>query len=51
MDRKGVINRGFERIPASEYPIDKHKFVLLSKNYDLFHGHFGDYKEFLYKII
>jgi putative sugar O-methyltransferase len=50
MDRKGVINRGFERIPASEYPIDKNKYILLNKNYDLFHSHFGDYKEFLYKI-
>ncbi|MFZ6011473.1 MAG: putative sugar O-methyltransferase [Bacteroidota bacterium] len=50
MDRKGVVNRGFERIPASMYPIDPKKFTLLSAHYDLFHGHFGDYKEFLYKV-
>lgn len=51
MDRKGVVNRGFERIPASEYPISEKEFVLLAKNYDIFHSHMGDYKEFLYKVI
>ncbi|EKD29069.1 MAG: hypothetical protein ACD_79C00090G0009 [uncultured bacterium] len=51
MDRKGVKNRGFNRIPASEYPIDKRQFKILYKNYDLFHSHFGDYKEFLYQCI
>lgn len=50
MDRKGVVNRGFERIPASEYPINDNQFILINKNYDLFHSHFGDYKEFLYQI-
>jgi len=50
MDRKGVVNRGFERIPASEYPISEEHFILLNKNYDLFHSHLGDYKEFLYKV-
>jgi hypothetical protein len=50
MDRKGVINRGFERIPSSSYPIDVEKFILLSKSFDPFHAHFGDYKEFLYKL-
>lgn len=50
MDRSGIINRGFERIPASKFPIDENKFTLLYQNYDLFHSHFGDYKEFLYFI-
>lgn len=50
MDRKGVINRGFERIPGSEYPIDPDFFISLYKNYDMFHSHNGDYKEFLYKL-
>lgn len=51
MDRSGVINRGFERIPASKYPIQDSDYILLSKNYDLFHAHNGDYKEFLYKVV
>ena len=50
MDRLGVINRGFERTPASQFPIDSNKFTLIAKNYDLFHSHFGDYKEFLYGL-
>ena len=50
MDRSGVINRGFERIPASEFPIDENRFTRLNTNYDLFRSHFGDYKEFLYHI-
>lgn len=49
MDRKGVINRGFERIPASDYPIDSELFKCLYKTFDLFHGHLGDYREFLYE--
>jgi putative sugar O-methyltransferase len=51
MDRAGVVNRGFERIPASRFPADPRRFVLLAKHYDLFHGHGGDYKEFLYKVL
>lgn len=51
MDRPGVVNRGFARIPASRFPLDPQRFVLLSKHYDLFHGHGGDYKEFLYKVL
>lgn len=51
MDRKGVINRGFERTPGSEYTIDKKVFKLVYKQFDLFHGHDGDYKEFLYRKI
>jgi len=49
MDRKGVINRGFERTPGSEYQIDSNVFKLIYKQFDLFHGHNGDYKEFLYR--
>jgi hypothetical protein len=51
MDRKGVINRGFERTPASEYQINESAFKLIYKQFDLFHGHDGDYKEFLYQRI
>ena len=50
MDRQGVVNRGFARTPASQYPMEKHGFRLLSSHYDLFHAHFGDYKEYLYAI-
>lgn len=51
MDRKNVINRGFERIPASLYPINRDKMRLLYKHFDLFHGHTGDYREFLYQKV
>lgn len=49
MDRQGVINRGFERIPASRYPIDAAKMRLIYKRFDLFHGQAGDYRECLYQ--
>lgn len=51
MDRRGVVNRGFERIPASDYPIDSQRWKRLYKKFDLFHGHQGDYREFLYQRI
>ncbi len=51
MDRKGVINRGFERTPASEYTIDPKVFKNIYRQFDVFHGHDGDYKEFLYEKI
>jgi hypothetical protein len=51
MDRKGVFNRGFERIPASQYPLSPESWKLLYKRYDLFHGHEGDYREFLLQRI
>lgn len=51
MDRRGVINRGFERIPASEYPVDTTVFKRLYKQFDLFHGKEGDYREFLYQRV
>ncbi len=55
MDRKGVINLGYERTPCSKYPIDKSKFKQIYKRYDLFQrlhfGRDGDYRELLYKRI
>jgi hypothetical protein len=48
MDRRGVVNRGHERIPASEYPIDPTIWKRVYRRFDLFHGHEGDYREFLY---
>jgi hypothetical protein len=44
-----VINRGFERIPASTYPVDPKRLKLVYKHFDLFHGHDGDYRQFLYQ--
>ena len=49
MDRRGVVNRGFERIPASTYPVDPDRLKLVYKHFDLFHGHDGDYRQFLYQ--
>lgn len=49
MDRRGVINRGYQRIPASDYPVDMKAFKCLYKQFDLFHGCEGDYREFLYE--
>lgn len=51
MDRRGVVNRGFERIPASDYPIDESELKRIYKRFDLFHGLQGDYREFLYQRI
>jgi hypothetical protein len=53
MDRKGVVEAGFERVPASEYPFPPNSFKCLYKRYDLFQqkhsGRNGDYREFLYQ--
>lgn len=49
VDRSGVVNRGFERIPCSDYPIDENDFALVYKHFDLFHGQGGDYREVLYR--
>lgn len=53
MDRSGVVNEGYERLPASDYPFPEGAFKLLSKRYDLFQrkhvGRDGDYREFLYQ--
>ena len=48
MDREGVVNRGHERIPASKFPIDPAVMKCVYKHLDLFHGHDGDYREFLF---
>jgi len=49
VDRAGIVSRGSERTPASRFPIDADRFALLATNADLFHGHDGDYREFLYQ--
>ena len=53
MDRDGVVNEGFERTPASQYPFPEKSFKCLYKRYDLFQqkhfGRSGDYREFLYQ--
>lgn len=49
MDRKGIINRGYERIPCSEYPIDARKLKQLYNKHDVFQGYEGDYRECLYQ--
>lgn len=49
MDKKGIVNRGFERIPCSQYPIDPSKLKLLYKKHDMFQGYEGDYRECLYQ--
>lgn len=55
MDRHGVVNEGFERTPASQYPYPADSFKCLYKRYDLFQqkhsGRDGDYREFLYQKI
>ncbi|MDX1929816.1 MAG: putative sugar O-methyltransferase [Pirellulaceae bacterium] len=47
MDKRGVVNRGYERVPASEYPMDWSRFRRLHIGFDIFHGHEGDYREYL----
>ncbi len=49
VDRAGIVSRGSERTPASRFPIDPDRFALIAANADLFHGHDGDYREFLYR--
>ena len=55
MDREGVVNRGHERVPCSQYPISPNKFKTLYKRYDLFQelhsGRDGDYREVLLQRI
>lgn len=55
MDRAGVVNLGYERTPASRYPVSPGRFKLLYKRYDMFqrlhYGRDGDYREFLYQRI
>lgn len=49
VDRRGVVNRGFHRTPGSEFPISPQLYKLIGKTFDLFQGHTGDYREFLYE--
>lgn len=49
VDRRGIVNRGFGRTAASDFPIDPRRLALVATNFDLFHGHEGDYREFLYR--
>lgn len=55
MDRVGVVNAGFERTPASAFPVSQQSFKLIYKKYDLFQqkhsGPHGDYREFLYQRV
>lgn len=55
MDRQGVLSRGHERVPCSEYPVSKNAFRELYKRYDLFQrlhfGRDGDYREVLLQKI
>lgn len=55
MDRRGVVNRGHERVPCSQYPVSPEKFKQLYKRYDLFQrlhfGRDGDYREVLLQRI
>lgn len=55
MDRGGVINRGHERVPCSQYPYPEGAFKTLYKRYDLFQelheGRDGDYREVLLQRI
>ena len=48
MDRPGVVNRGFERTPASQFPIGPDAWLRLHAGWDDFHGSDGDYRAFLY---
>lgn len=51
VDRVGVVNRGFERTPCSEYPIDKSAFKTVYFKFDTFQGPAGDYRESLHQRI
>ena len=55
MDREGVVNRGHERVPCSQYPFSPGTFKTLYKRYDLFQerhsGRDGDYREVLLQRI
>jgi putative sugar O-methyltransferase len=55
MDRHGVMNRGFERVPCSRYPMTPGVFKQMYKRYDMFQrlhsGRDGDYREVLLQKI
>ena len=49
IDRAGVVNKGYERVPGSRFPIDASAFKKLLRIYDLYFGPTGPYCEFLYQ--
>lgn len=49
MDRAGVINRGFERIPSSTFAIDPKVLPCVVTGFDPFHGPDGDYRWFIHR--
>lgn len=51
VDRLGVINRGFERIPCSQFPLSREKWRTIYFKYDTFQGPDGDYRESLHELI
>ena len=51
VDRVGVVNRGFERIPCSRFPLDRELFRTLYHRFDTFQGPEGDYRESLHERI
>ena len=51
VDRLGVVNRGYERIPCSQFPLDPQVFKTLYFKFDQFQGPAGDYRESLHERI
>jgi hypothetical protein len=51
VDRRGVVNRGFERIPCSEFPLGRDAFKTVAWSFDTFQGPDGDYRESLHERI
>lgn len=51
MDRRGVVNRGSERIPCSQFPLDREVFRTVYKRFDTFQGPDGDYRESLHERV
>lgn len=49
VDRSGVVNRGFERIPCSEFPLDREAFRTVYFRFDTYQGPEGDYRESLHE--
>lgn len=49
IDRVGIMNKGYERVPASRFPIDTSVFRKLLRTYDPYFGPTGPYCEFLYQ--
>jgi len=49
IDKAGVVNKGYERVPGSRFPIDTSVFKKLLRIYDVYFGPTGPYCEFLYQ--